>query len=112
MTDILSMFTESAAAETKEVPVEDLLAPLCFTWKEKVNEHRLKYTIDHLEEYKEKIMSVGYDFQKDASKWSNLHKQLSTYLNASKNGVVDVTYHQTTPQFGRMFSRYKTLLAR
>ena len=104
MTDILSMFAESAVVETKKAPVEDLLDPLCFTWKEKFDQHKLKYIVDHLEEFKVQIMSVGHDFKKDADKWKNQHKQLTTYLNASKDGVIDVTYHQTTPAFGRMFA--------
>ena len=59
MTDILSMWTD-AAVETKEAKVEDLLDPLCFAWKEKFDQHKLKYIVDHLEEFKEKIMSVGH----------------------------------------------------
>jgi len=58
----------------------------------------------HLEEFKTKIVSVGHDFKADNEKWKQLGKQLTTYLEASNSGVIEVKYHQTTPNFGRMFA--------
>lgn len=82
----------------------DLTAPLRFAWKEQFDQHKLKYIIDHLEELKTKIVSVGHDFKADNEKWKQLGKQLSTYLDASNNGVIEVKYHQTASNFGRMFA--------
>lgn len=95
---------ELVVAETKVAVLEDPLMPLRFTWKERFNQHKLKYVIDHLDEYKTKIMSTGHDFKDDNEKWQQQHTQLTKYLNASSNGVIDVSYHQPSPRFGRMFA--------
>lgn len=103
MTDI-----DLLADEVAEVKV-DAGAPTEFgelkmEWLERFDQHKLKYLIDHLEEFKDKITSTGHDFKADNEKWQQQHTQLSRYLAASRNGVVPVKYHQTAPKFGRMFA--------
>ena len=102
--NILDLAVKPVAVETKVDSVDDPLAPLRFTWKERFNQHKLKYIIDHLDEFKAKIITTGHDFKDDNEKWQQQHTQLTKYLNASSNGIIDVGYHQTTPQFGRMFA--------
>lgn len=104
MAQLMANMKRDVDEEMKAESRDPMMDTLTNTWNERFDQHKLKYIIDHLEEYKAKIISVGHDFKKDDEKWKQQHIQLTRYLEASKNGVVAVKYHQTTPEYGRMFA--------
>jgi hypothetical protein len=108
MAEVDILADEPLAPEVKAV-VEDpvlmakLVEPLGLEWIERFDQHKLKYVLDHLEEFKAQIMSTGHDFVSNPDKWKTQHIQL-TYLDAAVDGEVKVKYHQTEGKFGRLFA--------
>lgn len=87
----------SQVADMKLEAPETMQNTLSEIWNERFDQNKLKYIIDHLEQYKTKIISVGHDFKENDEKWKQQHKQLTRYLEASKNGVLSVKYSGVRP---------------
>jgi hypothetical protein len=101
MTTSLEILRASVAAPAAAVPLDPTLAAhLSREWAEVFDQHKLRYILEHLDEFKMKCVGSANE-----AKWVEQRVIMERYLASSVGGRVSVRYHYTgTTDFGRLFA--------